>query len=61
MATVFCRRRYDHHVAMRVSAATYERIRRAAAQREQRITELVRDAIRAHLHRIEMGNREAER
>jgi hypothetical protein len=50
--------RYNDHVAVRLSATLVSRMRAAAAAREQRVSELCRNAIREHVERLE---REAAR
>lgn len=45
--------RFDDHIALRLSAALLAHVRRIAAAREQRVSELCRDALREHLARLE--------
>ncbi len=47
--------RYQRSIAVRVTAALLDRAQRVAVAREQRLSELCRDAIREHLARIERG------
>jgi len=45
--------RYDTYLPIRLSRTLLERAQKAAAVREQRTSELVRDALRAHLAQLE--------
>jgi predicted HicB family RNase H-like nuclease len=47
--------RFQGSFTLRLSAALLARAQRAAAAREQRLSELCRDAIREHLARLERG------
>ncbi|MFI5364355.1 MAG: ribbon-helix-helix protein, CopG family [Candidatus Binatia bacterium] len=45
--------RFEETFTLRMSRALIERAQRLAAEREARLSELVRDALRQHLDRIE--------
>jgi predicted transcriptional regulator len=52
--------RYARVVGLRLSETLMQRARRAAAARDQRLSELCRDAIREHVARLEQRGEVAD-